>query len=87
MLKSETIVNFLVAHCYILLIFFFTVIRTGEPPHTRNLVKTIPWKRHQMYMRMWKAQPVVGEDNHNRVRKETQARMLQKEEIKVCNFT
>ncbi|KAK3712666.1 hypothetical protein RRG08_058568 [Elysia crispata] len=60
-----------------------SLIKTGEPPHTRNLVKTIPWKRHQMYLRCWKAQPIVGEDNHHQIRRETQAKMLQKEEIKM----
>ncbi|RUS70470.1 hypothetical protein EGW08_021769 [Elysia chlorotica] len=61
-----------------------SVIKTPlEPPHTRNLVKTVPWKRHQMYLRMWKAQPVVGEDQRFQLRKETQAKMLQKEEIKM----
>lgn len=60
-----------------------SLIRSGEPPHTRNLVKTLPWKRHQMYERLWKAQPIVGEDHRNRLRKETQARLLHKDEIKM----
>ncbi|GFO33495.1 hydrolethalus syndrome protein 1 homolog [Plakobranchus ocellatus] len=57
-------------------------IRSGEPPHTKNLVKTLPWKRHQMYLRLWKAQPVVGEDIRKGIRSEMHAKMLQKDEIK-----
>ncbi|CAL1531240.1 unnamed protein product [Lymnaea stagnalis] len=60
-----------------------SVIKMGEPPHTRNLTRTVPFKRHQMYQKMWKAQPAIGDDFRHRMRKEVHSKMLQKDDIKV----
>ncbi|KAH9488146.1 hypothetical protein Btru_064950 [Bulinus truncatus] len=60
-----------------------SVIKMGEPPHSRNLNRTVPFKRHQMYQKMWKMQPAIGDDVRHHVRKEVHSKMLQREDIKV----
>ncbi|XP_059174685.1 centriolar and ciliogenesis-associated protein HYSL1-like [Physella acuta] len=60
-----------------------SVIKMGQPPHTRNLKRTVPFKRHQMYQRLWKAQPAIGEDVRHHVRKDVHNKMLKREDIKV----
>ncbi|BFZ07676.1 hypothetical protein BsWGS_10715 [Bradybaena similaris] len=57
------------------------IITSKEHPHTRHLVKTKPFERHQMYMKEWKARPPVGEANRTSVCWEVHRRLLKKEEI------
>ncbi|CAG5127426.1 unnamed protein product, partial [Candidula unifasciata] len=57
------------------------IITRKEHPHTRNLVRTKPFERHQMYMRVWKARPPVGEASRSSVCREVHNKLLRKEEI------
>ncbi|XP_013069289.1 centriolar and ciliogenesis-associated protein HYLS1-like isoform X2 [Biomphalaria glabrata] len=60
-----------------------SIIKIGEPPHTRNLVRIVPFKRHQMYQRLWKLQPAIGDDVRYHTRKTVHAKMLKREDIKM----
>ncbi|BFZ12024.1 hypothetical protein BsWGS_15063 [Bradybaena similaris] len=54
-----------------------------EPPHTRNLSKTKPFQRHQMYQKAWKMQPPIGEDFRHNVCREVHSKMLKKDDVKL----
>uniref|UniRef100_A0A0B6Y8Z5 Centriolar and ciliogenesis-associated protein HYLS1 C-terminal domain-containing protein n=1 Tax=Arion vulgaris TaxID=1028688 RepID=A0A0B6Y8Z5_9EUPU len=56
-----------------------------EPPHTRNLVRTKPFQRHQMYQRAWKLQPPIGEDFRHGVCRDVHSKLLKKEEVKLSH--
>ncbi|CAG5134863.1 unnamed protein product [Candidula unifasciata] len=53
-----------------------------DPPHTRNLNKTKPFQRHQMYLKAWKMQPPIGEDFRHNVCREVHSKLLKKDEVK-----
>uniref|UniRef100_A0A0B6ZY80 Centriolar and ciliogenesis-associated protein HYLS1 C-terminal domain-containing protein n=1 Tax=Arion vulgaris TaxID=1028688 RepID=A0A0B6ZY80_9EUPU len=58
------------------------IITRKEHPHTRNLFRTKPFERHQMYLRAWRAQPPIGEACRNTVCWQVHQKLLKKEEVK-----
>ncbi|BFZ07674.1 hypothetical protein BsWGS_10713 [Bradybaena similaris] len=54
-----------------------------EPPHTRSLVRVKPYKRHQMYQRMWKVQPAIGDNFRFSLRQKIRQKMLQEEKVQL----